>query len=491
MFKKIKGKVKESVDKIKHDLKDLDLSQKQRNILIYLKERGGISNIELMSNDLGYLSSVIHQEIDELLGKKIIEGSYIFNDTEFILHEYIKAHILMQAQNNFEVDFNNIIQDFGVPITIVRDLISDLYKNNKIQGFFDIPENKTFFSVSKEDEKKFLNLLKDKRQDIKDLAIYVEDLILSNEDLDVDSLIEKIEEKPKKNDEDEFLLLAEELVKENINVKRARIWIENLISCKKISGTFDKNLETFTSDHVFLGDLLDEIQMAGRIGLYDIESRYGVTSKEKIKTYIQLLEVNKGLKGQLTEDGEEYITEEKIIEEIKQIIGSTEEILISTINSLLGLESGKLADLIYKLTKKGKLKGILSQNKEKFYQINKIKAAIMEDLSEVKEIEILEIANKYDISQVDAVLLIKELIKKYSKQLRGYVTSDSILFIKEEPLNFKIMAFIDKFPENKILLTTLQHELKLDEETLLNVLNNMLEFGLIQGKISKDLYIKK
>ena len=478
------------MDKIKQDMKDFDLSQKQKHILKYLDDHGGISNLELMGADLGYLVSVIRHEIDMLLEKNVIDGSYIFNDTEFILHDYIKDQILMQAQGKFEFNFTPILYDFGIPISLVRDIIGDLCKNNKIQGFFDIPENKTFFSVSKEEEKRFINLLNEKRQKIKDLALFVEDLILSHEELDVDSLIEKIEEKPKKDD-DEFLALAEELVKENINEKRARIWIENLLSWKKIGGNFDKTLETFTSDSIFLGELFEEIKVAGRIGLFDIESRYGVTSEGKIRTYIQLLEKNRGLKGHYTEDGEEYMTEEKIIEEIQQLMGNEEEILISTINSLLGLDTNLLLDVINQLIKIRKLTGILSQNKEKFYQTRKLNADIMEIITENKEVQLRELANQFDISQVDAVLIVKKLIQKYSKQVRGYVTTDSQLFIKEEPLNFKIMALIDNIEDDKIPLILMQDELKLDEETLTTVLEKMFEFGLLHGKISKNVYIKK
>jgi len=490
LFKKFKDKVKDSVDKVKQDMKDLDLSPKQKHILKYLNDHGGISNLELMGTDLGYLVSVIRHEIDILLENNAIEGSYIFNDTEFILHDHVKNQILIQAQGTFEFNFNQILHDFGVPISLVREIIGDLCKNNEIQGFFDIPENKTFFSVGEKEEKRFISLLNEKRQIIKDLALYVEDLILSHEELDVDSLIEKIEEKPKEAD-DEFLALAEELVKENVNEKRARIWIENLLSWKKIGGNFDKNLETFTSDSIFLGELFEEIKLAGRIGLFDIESRYGVTSEGKIRTYIQLLEKNRGLKGHYTEDGEEYITEEKIIDEIQQLMGNEEEILISTINSLLGLDTNLLLDVINQLIKNRKLTGILSQNKEKFYQIRKLSADIMEIITENKEVQLRELANQFDISQVDAVMIVKNLIKKYSKQVRGYVTTDSQLFIKEEPLNFKIMALIDNFEDNKISLTLMQDQLKLDEETLISVLEKMLEFGLLHGKISKNEYIKK
>ena len=490
MFKKKRDKVKDSADKIKQDVKDSDLTQKQKHILKYLKDHGGISNLELMGTDLGYLVSVIHNEIDLLLEKNMIKGSYIFNDTEFILHYHLKEQVSMQLQGIFEYNFTQILQDFGVPVSLVREIIGELCKNNEIQGFFDIPENNTFFSISKKDEKKFINLLNEKRQNIKDLAIFVEDLILSNEELDVDNLIEKIEEKPKEND-DEFLALAEELVKENINEKRARIWIENLLSWKKIGGNFDKSLEIFTSDSTFLGELFEEIKMAGRIGLFDIESRYGVTSEGKIRTYIQLLEKNRGLKGHYTEDGEEYITEEKIVEEIQQIMGNEEEILISTINSLLGLDTNLLLDVINQLLKNRKLTGILSQNKEKFYQIKKLNADIMEVITENKEVQLRELANQFDISHVDAVLIVKKLIQKYTKQIRGYVTKDSALFIKEEPLNYKIMALLDSMEENKIPMTVLQDKLKLDEETLVTVLEKMFEFGLLNGKISKNMYIKK
>ncbi|MHA1798215.1 MAG: hypothetical protein ACTSVY_07165, partial [Candidatus Helarchaeota archaeon] len=335
------------------------------------------------------------------------------------------------------------------------------------------------------------DLLKEKTQKIKDLGNYIEDLILSHEDLDVDSLIEKIEDKPKQDEEDELLALAEEMAKENINEKRARIWIENLISRKKISGNFDKKLETFTSDQVFLLELFNEIQAAGRIGLYDIESRYGVTSNEKIKIYIELLEKNRGLKGFFSEDGEEYITEDKIISEIQQSIADQEEVLISSINIMLGLENDLLIDLINHLIKTGKLNGVLSKNNEKFYQIKKLNTEIMEILSENKEVSIPEIAKKFDISNSSAVSIIKKLLERYKKQLQGFITTDELLFIKEEPLNFKIMDFIENAPQNKIPLLSFQETLKLDEDSVIYLLEKMMEFGLISGKIHKNTYVKK
>ncbi|MHA1890460.1 MAG: hypothetical protein ACTSYS_05700, partial [Promethearchaeota archaeon] len=193
MFKKIKEKVKDSVEKIKQDIKDLELTQKQKEILKYLKEHAGISNLEMMSTDIGYLVSVIKHELVQLVDQDIIEGSFIFDETEFILHDHVKEHILDRIQDGFQFDYSKIPEEFGIPITVVREIINDLCSVGEIHGFFDIPENRIFFRVSQDEEKKFIDLLKEKTQKIKDLGNYIEDLILSHEDLDVDSLIEKIE----------------------------------------------------------------------------------------------------------------------------------------------------------------------------------------------------------------------------------------------------------------------------------------------------------
>jgi len=490
VFKKIKDKVKDSVDKIKQDFKELDLTARQRLILKYLNEHGGISNLEMMGADLGILVSGIKHEIGELLNVNYIEGSFIFNDTEFILHDSVKEHIRDRIQDVFKFDLNQISNDFGVPITLAREVLTNFSAAGEVQGFFDVPANNTFYNTSAEEEEKFINILKEKPQKIKDLAIYIEEIILSHEDLDVDSLIERIEEKPKPSDEDDLSSLAEEMVKENVDEQRARIWIETLLQTKKISGNFDLKLELFTSDQVFLDELFNEINAAGRIGLYDIESRYGVTSKDKIKSYLMILSKNKGLKGYYSEDEEEFITDEKIIQETEQLLVDQDEILISSINIILGLKDEDMINIIDDLIKNGKLEGILSKDKEKFYQIKKLNAGMMEILSENKEVLIEELSESFNLSEIDTVNLVTKLNKKYNKQLRGYITTDNALFIKEEPLNFKIMELINNSEQKKIPLLDFQENLKLAEEDLINLLDKMLEFGVIPGKISKKTYIK-
>ncbi len=490
MLKKIKEKVKDSVDKIKQDIKESDLTPKQRLILKYLSERGGISNIEMMSSDLGILVSVIKHELSELINLNYIEGSFIFDETEFILHDSIKEHIRERIQGVFKFDLNQISKDFGVPISLVREIVTNLSASGEIQGFFDVPTNKNFFNTSRDEEEQFINMLREKPQKIKDLAIYIEDIILLHEDLDVDGLIEKIEEKPNQNDEDDLLSLAEEMVKINIHEQRARIWIETLLQAKKVSGNFDKNLELFTSDQVFLNELFNEINVAGRIGLYDIESRYGVTSKEKIKSYIMILGRNRGLKGYYSDDEEEFITEAKIIEETEQLLGNQNEITIKALNLMLGLKDEDTVNIINDLINNGKLEGILSKDTEKFYQIKTLNAGIMEILSENKEVVIDELSESFNISVTDTVKLVDDLNKRYNKQLRGFITTDNSYFIKEEPLNFKIMEFINQYESNKIPLLEIQENLKLSEEDLIELLDRMLEFGVISGKISKDSYIR-
>ena len=490
MFKKIKDKVKDSVEKIKQDFKEMDLSAKQRLILKYLNERGGIANLQMMGDDLGILVSVIKHEIGELLNVNYVEGSFIFDDTEFILHDSVKEHIRDRIQDFFKFDLNQISNDFGVPISLIRDVLTNFIASGEVQGFFDVPANKTFFNISSEEEENFINMIREKPQKIKDLAVVVEDIILSHEELDIDGLIEKIEEKPKQEDEDDLFAMAEEMVKVNVNEQRARIWIETLLHAKKISGNFDKKLELFTSDAVFLDELFTEIKAAGRIGLYDIESRYGVTSKDKIKTYLMLLGRNKGLKGYYSEDEEEFITEEKIIQETEQLLGDQDEISISSINLILGLKDEDMVNIVSKLIKDGKLEGILSKDKEKFYQIKKLNAGIMEILSENKEVLIEELSESFNISETDTVSLVKKLNKRYNKQLRGFITTDNALFIKEEPLNFKIIELIRNSESKKIPLLEFQESLKLSEEDLVFLLDKMLEFGVISGKISKDSYVK-
>ncbi len=478
MFEKIKNKI----EKIKDELDPRKVKIKKEVM------KRGIFNIELFSNELGLVIPEVKKELEDLIKDEQIIGYFTFLDTEFITYDYLKEQLNNNIEGIFKLDLKKQSQDFGVPLEIIYKIINDLCSQDIQHGFFDISENYMFFHVSEIEQNQMLSILKKGKVHLSELADFIDDLIESNEDIDLTSLITDIKD-DKDSDLNEWEALAKNAIDAALGKKRARIWIDNLISWNKIRGNFTEDQEYFVPQNIITKEISNFIKRTGRVKTSDLQKKFGIKEIDMLKNELNILEKNNVIRGFFTLDETEYVSEEKVFDEIINIINEkNQDVLnIMEIQEKIRLGPKNTSSLLKKLISNQKISGLVSNDESKFFTYQILNKTIMDFIEKNERIKFKTINENFKLPPQDLVKHVEKLIKQHN--LRVIVTWDKSEIIKEEKMLFILMDILKK--SKKSLLSEVAKSAKIDAKILVRLIKYMLEFGLIHGELTNNEFFLK
>ncbi|MHA1380864.1 MAG: hypothetical protein ACTSRG_21060 [Candidatus Helarchaeota archaeon] len=476
MLKKIKG----TIDKIKEEL-DPRRAKFKKDVL----DRG-IFNIELFAQEKGLLTTEVENELNNLINEGQLRGYFTFNNTEFATYGYLKEHIKETIEGQFKLDLKKFSRDYGITLEVLYEILNELCSQNLQFGFFDIPENYTFFVLTKEEQDKFISKLKKEKIHITELAEFIDEFLESKEDIDITSLISDIQDTETENFDD-WDLLAKDAIESTLGKKRAKVWIENLKSWNKIKGNFTEDQESFVPQDVVTKEIADYLNSSGRVKVIDLQKKLGLKEFKTLKVNLGILEKNGVIKGFLVSNNEEYATENRLFDEIEEIIKIKQQdiIDISTIQAEIGLDQRNTAALIRKLIKMKRISGLVSADSSRFFTYELLNKIIMNFIENHDKIKIKDINKDFKLLYKDLTDYIEDLISK--NNLRILFSWDKSELVKEEKALFELMDILKK--SKKSLLVEVGKALKLEVKQIIRLIKYMLEFGLINGKLTNKEFI--
>ncbi|MFX0140198.1 MAG: hypothetical protein ACFFDN_41545 [Candidatus Hodarchaeota archaeon] len=475
-------KIKDKIEKIRDDLEPRK-AQLKKEI-----EKRGIFNVDYFAREIGLVEPELRKELKELTEEGLVKGCFAFKDLEFVTLDYLKEQISDRIEKTFKFDLKKQSKDFGVPLEAIYEVINELCNQNVQHGFFDIPENNTFFHVNAQEQNKFISILRKGKIHLTEAAEFIDDLIELKDDIDLSSLISDI-----KSDEGSDLNEWESLAKDTIDValgkKRARIWIENLLSWNKIIGNFIEDKEYFVSKNIRSKELMDFLNKTGRVKTSDLQEKLGIKEIKSLKSELRNLEENEVIKGFLTIDETEYIIENKALDEIAAIINDKNQdiINISEVKEKIGLDHIDTTNLLKKLISNNRINKLVSKDYSKFFSSKLLNKTIMDYLEKEERLYLKNINKNFNLQPQAVANHIEELIK--SENLRVIITWDKSEIIKEEKMLFILMDILKK--SKKSLLSEVSKTAKIKAIELVKLIKYMLEFGLIQGELTNKEFILK
>ncbi|MFX1451491.1 MAG: hypothetical protein ACFFCM_11650, partial [Promethearchaeota archaeon] len=303
---------------------------------------------------------------------------------------------------------------------------------------------------------------------------------------DISSLISEI-----KSEEDseisEWEHLAKDAIDASLGKKRASTWIENLMSWNKIAGNFIEDQEYFVSQNIVTEELENFIKEKGRVSFLILQDKTGITNKNSLKSQLKRLEESEIIKGYFTIDESEYVSENKVLNEIIAVINNQNQdiVTITEIKEKIGLDHIDTTNLLKKIKLGKKINKVASKDVSKFFSDKILNETIMGLIEKNERILLKTINKNLNLSHQDLVNNIKRLIE--SKNLRILFTWDKSEIIKEEKLVFILMDILKK--SNQSNLSEVSKITKIPAKDVVRLIKYMLEFGLIKGKLSKKEFI--
>ncbi|NVM03582.1 MAG: hypothetical protein HWN67_14730 [Candidatus Helarchaeota archaeon] len=465
-------KIKDKIEKIREDL-DPKKAQLKKEIL-----NKGIFNIDFFAREVGLVEPELRKELKELIEEGQIRGYLAFRDTEFVTLDYLKDQINDRIEKTFKLDLKKQSQDFGVSLESIYEAINELCSQNIQHGFFDIPVNTTFFHVNSRTQNEFISILRKGKIHLTEVAEFIDSLIESKEDIDLSSLISDVKSN-EGSDTDEWESLAKDAIDVTLGKKRARIWIENLMSWNKIIGNFIEDQNYFVSKNIIARELANFLKKTGRVKTSNLQEKLGIEKIRSLKSELKILEENKEIKGYFTIDEAEYVTENKALDEIVTILNDKNQdtVSISEIKEKIGLDHIDTINLLKKLISDKRVIKLVSKDYSKFFSLKLLNKTIMDYLEKNERIYIKTINENFNLPPQTLVNHIEELIKR--DNLRVIITWDKSEIINEEKILFILMEILKK--SKKSLLSEVVKTTKINAKDLVRLIKYMLEFGLIQG----------
>ncbi len=476
MFKKIK----DTIEKIKDEL-DPRRDKFKKEVI-----KRGIFNIELFASELGLIPSEVKKELQDLMDEGHIKGFFTFGDTEFVTFEHLTENLNQRMEDIYKIDLKKLCEDFGVSFQTIHELIDELCRKDLKFGFFDIPENATFFNFTKEERDKFISMLKKGKVHVTELAEFIDEFLESKEDVDIGSLISDIQSEEALDDWD---MLAKDAIDATLGKKRARIWIENLIFWNKIRGNFSADGESFIPRDVITREITSFINSSGRIKILELQKKLAIKDLDELKRELSILEKNNVIIGYLTVNEDEFVTEKRASEEIIKIFNERNQDImeISEIRDEIKLDELDAINLIKKLVREKKLGGMISKDDKKIFTLRLLNKTIMDQIENNEQIKLETINQNFQLPHKDLADHVESLINKYD--LRVLMTWDKSEVIKEEKMLFILMDVLKK--NKKSNLSEVSRETRIEAKKVVDLIKYMLEFGLIKGDLSdKEFNLK-
>lgn len=473
--KKIDGKESEEMDPYEQIVEE------------YLEERG-IANIELMASDLGLPISLARHTLDRLIDANKVHGMFIFDNKEFVMLEGIENDIISSSEGTFKYNISELIRKYGIPLAELKGVILNLISQGRLYGFFDDPGSATFYRLTADEDEALIGEINKQKLNLLSFSDNIDDLVLKHEEIDLTALIENASKDKAVESEDDFTAMAEEVIKETKKKQSVRSILEYLISTKRIKGNFTKDYEYFISDHIVLKELLNLIKFSKEVTFTDIEEELGIVSPETIKTYIGIIEKNYKIQGYYSQT-ESYITRELVEETILEKTQGRDEVQLSSLKDMIKLDDEITHRIFNDLIREKKLSGSLNADQTKFFSLSKIKNVIFDPLSQAKEIQLEDLNTELQLAKSDLVRIVESLISAYQKQLRGFLTKNKDTFITEETLSYRLMEILNA--QEKISLKKVAEMMQISSESVREIVDNILNIGLVSGTIKKDQFIRK